>query len=107
MNAIFRPLVRKMGIPDPASIEKARVECLRNFAILDELLSRQPFITGGPLASLIAASRRLRIAGCICRWSACPRHISKNGIPACDSGHAAKYWNCRSPDALAIRIRRD
>ncbi len=30
-----------------ASIEKARVECLRNFAILDELLSRQPFITGG------------------------------------------------------------
>jgi glutathione S-transferase len=46
VNAIFRPLVRKMGTPDPASIEKARGECLRNFAILDELLSRQPFVTG-------------------------------------------------------------
>lgn len=49
LNAIFRPLVRKMGTPDPDSIEKARIECLRNFAILDAVLSHQPFFTGASL----------------------------------------------------------
>lgn len=46
VNAIFRPLVRKMGTPDAAAIEKARGECIRNFAILDGVLARQPWMTG-------------------------------------------------------------
>lgn len=46
VNAIFRPLVRKMGTPDAAAIEKARGECIRNFAVLDAVLARQPWMTG-------------------------------------------------------------
>ncbi len=34
INAIFRPLVRKMGEIDSAAIEKARAQCVQNFAIL-------------------------------------------------------------------------
>jgi glutathione S-transferase len=46
MNAIFRPLVRGMGTPDPVAIENARQTSLRNFALLDAALARQPFLTG-------------------------------------------------------------
>jgi glutathione S-transferase len=46
INAIFRPLVRKMGEIDSAAIEKARAQCVQNFAILDSVLARQPFMTG-------------------------------------------------------------
>lgn len=46
LNAIFRPLVRKMGPPDDAAIETARLLCVQNFAILDSVLAQQPFMTG-------------------------------------------------------------
>ncbi|MFN3892842.1 MAG: glutathione S-transferase family protein [Beijerinckiaceae bacterium] len=46
VNAIFRPLVRKMGAPDADAIEKARLECVRNFSIMDAVLARQPWMTG-------------------------------------------------------------
>ena len=46
VNDLFRPLIRKMWAPDPESLEKARSACARNFAVLDDVLSRQPFMTG-------------------------------------------------------------
>lgn len=46
LNAIFRPLVRKMGPSDPGVIETARVQCDQNFAILNSVLALQPFMTG-------------------------------------------------------------
>ncbi|MBX9759570.1 MAG: glutathione S-transferase family protein [Beijerinckiaceae bacterium] len=46
VNDLFRPLIRRMWEPDPAELEKARAACARNFAVLDDVLSRQPFMTG-------------------------------------------------------------
>lgn len=46
VNDLFRPLIRKMWAADPESLEKARAACARNFAVLDDVLSRQPFMTG-------------------------------------------------------------
>ena len=45
VNDLFRPLIRKMWQP-PEAIEKARAACARNFAVLDDVLARQPFMTG-------------------------------------------------------------
>ncbi len=46
VNDLFRPLIRRMWEPDPSELEKARATCARNFAVLDDVLSRQPFMTG-------------------------------------------------------------
>lgn len=46
VNDLFRPLIRRMWEPDPAELEKARAGCARNFAVLDDVLSRQPFMSG-------------------------------------------------------------
>jgi glutathione S-transferase len=49
LNALFRPLVRGMASPGAEAMEKARETCARNFAILDELLGRQPYVSGADL----------------------------------------------------------
>ncbi|MFZ9501493.1 MAG: glutathione S-transferase family protein [Beijerinckiaceae bacterium] len=46
LNAMFVPLVRNPGSGDPAVFDAARKACEANFAILDELLARQPYVTG-------------------------------------------------------------
>jgi glutathione S-transferase len=46
LNALFRPLVRGMDSPGAEAMEKARETCARNFAILDDLLGRQPYVSG-------------------------------------------------------------
>jgi glutathione S-transferase len=46
VNAMFVPLVRNPGSGDPAAVEAARQTSEAHFALLDDLLARQPYVTG-------------------------------------------------------------
>ncbi|MDF2114738.1 glutathione S-transferase family protein [Roseiarcaceae bacterium H3SJ34-1] len=46
INDIFRPLIRKMGDATPEQIEAFCKRCDANMAILDAVLSAQPWMTG-------------------------------------------------------------
>jgi glutathione S-transferase len=67
VNTLFLPLVRAPGTGDPQSFEAARFACDVNFGLLNELLSRQAFVTGEAFGMADCA-----IAPVVHRWANLP-----------------------------------
>lgn len=94
VNTLFLPLIRAPGTGDPQNFEAARLACEANFGLLDELLSRQAFVTGDAFGMADCA-----IAPVVHRWLSLP--LERPALP-----NLQRWYEiiCARPSAKVLEL---